>query len=107
MRRAVRVPAVDHRVGHDRKQPALEVVTQRRHAARGLRLLGGGQLDRLPERHDPGDVLRPGAQPELLAAAVDDRLDRAAVAHDERADPLGGADLVTGNGEEADRGIAD
>ena len=47
-----------------------------------------------PERHRAGHVLGAGPDAVLLAAAVDDRLDGLAVAHDQRADALGRADLV-------------
>src|SRR6185437_8521047 len=54
------------------------------------------------ERHDAGDVLGAGPDAELLAAAMDDRFQGVAVAHDERADALGGTDLVAGDGKESD-----
>src|SRR5204863_7533891 len=79
-----------------------------------LRLLAGSELHRPPQSDDPRHVLRARPQPELLPAAVDDRFDGVAVAHDQRADPLGGADLVAGDGEEGtadvperDRDLAD
>src|SRR5207237_7390544 len=58
------------------------------------------ELRRDAETHDAGHVLRSGADPKLLAAAMNNRLDRFAVAHDQRADAFGSADLVAGDGEE-------
>ncbi len=72
------------------------------------------QRRRATERHRAGDVLGAGADAELLSAAVDDRLDDVTVAHDQRADPLGRADLVAADGEqgaadgvEVDRDLAE
>src|SRR5256886_17633134 len=76
--------------------------------------MGGGELHRQPQADDPGHVLRARPQPKLLAGAMDDRLDRVPVAHDQGADPLGSADLVAGDGDEStadvperDRDLAD
>ena len=107
MRRPRAAGGVDHGVGHDGQQAALELVAQRGHAERELGLLARRELHRPPERHDPGHVLRAGPDAELLAATVDDRLDHVPVAHDERSDSLRGADLVTGEGEQRARNIAE
>src|SRR3989449_4971536 len=60
----------------------------------------GGQLDRPPQAHDPRDVLGAGPDPELLAAAVDDRLHGMPVPHHQGPDALGSADLVARDREE-------
>src|SRR5438094_721777 len=94
------VSAVDHGVGHDGDQPALELVAQRGRTGGERRLLAGRQLHGRPEPHDPRHVLRARPDTELLAAAVDDRFDGVAIPHDQGSDALGGADLVAGDGEE-------
>ena len=94
MRGALALPAVDDGVGHDREQPALELVAKLAQARRKRPLLLRGQPGGDAEPDDAGHVLGAGPDAELLPAAVDDRLHRLAVAHDERADALGSADLV-------------
>ena len=66
-------------------------------------LFGGRQLGRPAQRHGAGHVLGAGPDAELLAAAVDDRLDRRPAPHDQRADALRRPDLVAGQGDE--RGV--
>src|SRR6185312_4255531 len=100
LRRALPLPAVDDGVRNDREQPPLEVVAQLAQPRGERGLLLRGEPGRRAERDDPGHVLGAGTDAELLAAAVDDRLDRLAIAHDQGADSLWGADLVTGDGEE-------
>src|SRR5207253_2267228 len=64
-------------------------------------LQAGSELHRPPQSDDPRHVLRARPQPELLPTAVDDRFDGVPVAYEQRADPLGSADLVAGNGDES------
>src|SRR6185503_14799123 len=106
VRRALGLPAVDHGVRHDRDEAPLQVVAQCGEAWTERRLLLHGQLRRRAQRDDPRHVLGAGPDAELLAAAVDDRLDRLAVAYDQRTDALGGADLVAGEGEEGTAHVA-
>src|SRR2546430_8471436 len=103
VRRPGRVRGVDHGVRHHGYHPAAEAVAHRRSASREVRLLPYRQLDRLSQPDDPGHVLRPGANAELLATAVDDGLDRVAVAPDQRADPPRSAELVA---RDPDQGAA-
>ncbi len=77
-----------------------QLVPQRHRALAPGPLLRGGQLHRPPQGHGAGHVLGTRADPELLAAAVDDGLDRLAVPHDQGADTLGRPDLVTRDGEQ-------
>ena len=53
-----------------------------------------------PEPHDPGDVLRPGPEPALLFAAVDERGYADPLLHVERSDALRAVYLVPGEGQE-------
>src|SRR2546425_65508 len=100
VRRALALPAVDHGIRYDREETALQLVAQLAQPRRQALLLFGGEPGGDAQPDDPGHVLGSRPNPELLAAAVDDRLDRLAVAHDKRAHALGSADLVAGNGEE-------
>src|SRR3989441_5385035 len=100
VRRARSLPAVDQRIRYDRDQTPLQLVAQLGQPCRQALPLFGGLTSRDAQPDDAGHILGPGADAELLAAAVDDGLDRLAVAHDERADPLGSADLMAGDGEE-------
>ena len=79
--------SVDHEVGHHGPEPFEQRVPERGQPGRLGGLLGGGQAAARPRATAPATF--GGADPELLAAAVDDRLDRLAVPHDERADALG------------------
>ena len=94
------VRGIDHGVGHDGEQSALELVAQGCHAGRERRLLAGRELHRCPEPHDPRHVLGARADAELLAAAVDDCLDDVTIPQHQCPDALGRADLVAGDGEE-------
>src|SRR2546426_4458890 len=100
VRRALALPAVDHGIRYDREETTLQLVAQLAQPRRQALLLFGGQAGRDPQPDDAGHILRPRPNPELLTTAVDDRLDRLPVAHDERADALGSTDLVARNSEE-------
>src|SRR5438552_11283149 len=99
--RALGPRTVDQGVGQDVEQPPLQLVAQRAHRGGERRLLAGRELHRPPQSDDPRHVLRARPQPELLPTAVDDRFDGVPVAYEQRADPLGSADLVAGNGDES------
>src|SRR5262249_28924323 len=81
----------------------------------GLGLLpGSGELGRTPECDRSSDGFGSGPDAVLLAATVNDCLDRLAVAHDERTDTLGRPDLVSGERQhgarhpaERDRNLAE
>ena len=95
-----RAPRVDQHVRHgrpSRSASASAAGARRPHAAA---CSCGGELRRAAEGHRTRHVLGAGPDAELLAAAVDDRLDRLPVADDECADSLRGADLVAGDGEQ-------
>src|SRR5256885_4438162 len=64
----------------------------------------GVQTCALPisQAHDPRDVLGAGPDPELLAAAVDDRFHGMPVPHYEGPDALGRADLVARDRERSE-----
>src|SRR5437867_7634059 len=100
VRSTLPLPAVDHRVRDDRQQPALQFVAQLTQPRAQRPLLLGGKPGGHAESDDARDVLGPRANAELLPAAMDDRLDRLAVTHDQRTDALGSADLVAGDGQE-------
>ena len=100
MRRAGARLGVDHQVRHRGLEPGGQLVAQRAQTIGQRALLTGGELSRPSQAHGAGHVL--GARPdtELLSAAMDDGLDRLAVAHDESTDSLGRSDLVSREGEQ-------
>ena len=59
--------------------------------------VGNGGVDGGGETHDPRHIVRAGATSQLLTAAVDDRFERYPFAHEKTPDPLGPADLVSGD----------
>ncbi len=59
------------------------------------------------ERHDAGHVLGAGPQALFLVGTVQDRPDRRAGAHVQRAHTLGGLDLVTGQCQQIDTELVD
>src|SRR5947207_11886844 len=71
MRRALALPAVDHGVGDDGEQAALQLVAQLAQPRRERLLLRGRQAGRHAQPDDARHILGSGANPELLAAAVD------------------------------------
>src|SRR5439155_12143747 len=85
---------------------ALQLIAQLPQPRRQGLLLFRRQARRGAEGDDPGHVLRPRADAELLATAVDDRLHRLAIADDQRPDALGSADLVARDGEECATDVA-
>ena len=64
--------------------------------------LGDGELGGAREADRRRDVLGARATAAVLRAAEKQRLERRAAAHVQRADPLGRADLVAGDGEEVE-----
>ena len=88
-----RRPAARPRAGRAAPRPARPSRRARRR----------GDAQRLGHGHDAGDVVRAAAAVALLAAAEQQRLERHAVAHDQRADALRAAELV---GADATRGAA-
>jgi hypothetical protein len=99
--------AIHHQIPHRGAQPLLEPVAQRTEPGSLLGLFPAGEQRGASERHGTGDVLGARANAVLLSPAVDDRLDGLAVAHDQRADALGGADLVAGEREQRAGQITD
>ena len=81
------------RIRRDRQGTLLQLVPQLRHRS-CICEVGGGKLGRDAKPDDAGDVLGAGATSPLLAAALDEWLDRGAVAEHESADALRTADLV-------------
>ena len=101
VRRALRSLAVHDQVGHRRAQPRGRArPAAPRDARASSACSAAASASGAAQGHRAGDVLGAGPDAVLLAAAVDDRLDRLAVADDQRADALGRADLVAGDGEQ-------
>ncbi len=75
---------------HQARSPSAPASNSSRKLGHGSRIgeVGGGKLGRDAKADDAGDVLGAGAPAPLLAAALDQRLDRGAVAEHERADAL-------------------
>ena len=106
MRRALAALAVDDEIGSRPRSRSARASRSCRKPVGLLRLLARRQRGGAAERDGAGDVLGAGPDPVLLPAAMDDGLDRLAVAHDQRADALGRADLVAGQGEQGAGEIA-
>ena len=85
-------------------QPGHQAVAQGADALDHRGPLGRGDPQRLGHADDAGDVVRAAAAVALLAAAEEERLERHAVADDERADALRPAELVGTDGDEVSGG---
>src|SRR3954465_14184728 len=84
------------------KNPSLEAVAQLSET-RAVRLtFGEGELRRARETNSRGDVLGPRPASTILGASVHQRLEMDAPANEQRANPLGGAELMTGDGQEVE-----
>ena len=92
-----RTITVLERIGHRSEETIDEPVAQR-FDARRLSVSGGNRCaERGRHRHDTRDVRGARSDPALLAAAFDQRLERGAAAHDQRARSLGTTELVGGD----------
>ena len=90
--------------GHAGREPVDQPVAQRADPLdRRARPLGHRDAQRRGHGHDAGDVVGAAAALALLAAAEEQRLERHAVAHHERADTLGPAELVGADRDELGR----
>ena len=102
--REAQLAAAVHDGLRDGEEALLQAVAQRGDAIeRAVAQLGGGELARLAEAGDVGDVLRAGAAAPLLVAAEQERPHGRAAADVERADALRGVDLVAGEGQHVER----
>ncbi len=97
----------DDHVGHQLCQPPLEAVAGATHLDDEALPVGGGGLHGGSHPHDPGDVRCPRAETELLATAVNHRLQVDTPRDDEQPDPFGASQLVPGERDEVGAGLGD
>ena len=87
------LPRQHHSLGHEPQSLRLKLIAKRGKLGGPLRFRRG-ELRRNAEADDAGDILSPRPPPPLLAAALDQGLDRRTLTEQESADSLWTADLV-------------
>jgi hypothetical protein len=98
VRQTIDPPRKHDGVGRERKRALLKLISQPC-GFFGLGEVGQGKLGRHAKSDNARHVLRSRAAPPLLAAALDQGLDRCTVVEHERAHTLGTADLVGGEAQ--------
>ena len=93
VRQALDFPRQHHSLGHKPQSLRLKLIAKRGKLGGPLRFRRG-ELRRNAEADDAGDILSPRPPPPLLAAALDQGLDRGTLTEQESADSLWTADLV-------------
>jgi hypothetical protein len=94
---------VYHEVGHCRLEARGQLVAKTAELLGQDCLLGCSELRGPPEGHRAGNILGAGPDAELLAASMDDGLDRLSIAYYQSPDPLRGSDLVSRKGQQSTR----
>ena len=93
--------------GNALEQALLQAVAQRRQARAFFGQMRAGQFRGLAEAGDAGNVFRAGAAVALAVPAVHQRSQAHALAHVQRADALGPANLVRGKREQLHAELVD
>src|SRR5438067_1943998 len=108
----VRQPSFGMTVEHDAVTKALldllpEEIAELSDLALIARQVGLRDLASLPQAHGEDDVFGTSTTPRFMPGTVDQRLQRAAGAHVQRPDALGGIELMTSNGQKIDAKLVD
>ena len=85
--------------GNTLENSFLELIPHRSNLGRFMFQILSGEFARLPQAHGKNDVFCASTTPRFMPGTVDEWLQRAASAHIESPNTLGGVDFMTGNGQ--------